>query len=735
MRMADSLAAFMPPLPPGMEQTESGLIAPVSDLERILALPRRPPVNCDRDSRTKLLAPETQALVEVMTERFARPKRATCACRPRRISLRSDGMLSIQRILPENEPAEDPLTISFEAFAADHRANSFEAETVRTVRNLRPGDNVLLPAADGGQGHPCITTLNAIQSWMLREAPRVGGALGFIAVGAGKTALGILTPLAFTDCKLAVILAEPSQRTHYRAFYLRMREHFRVPSMVFDDQLAGFTVPGTPPLHFLPYSKLSHPSSTDLLDRLNPDVIIADEAHRVAAVSSRTRRVLRFLTAKIAQRERDLREGKPVMDRAVRFVAWSGTLESRSIRDTQHLAAHALGTGSPLPLDPEVANEWSAVIDPSNQPDRSSPTAKSLQRAFIGREIDSTTLVEILTGSGESKLRSGYCKRRTETPGIISTTSSSIGAALYMSLRPTPKMPEAIKKALTMVRAGERPDGDLLVDQSEIVRCVRDVASGYFYYWKFDPKTPDSLIEEWFRRRKLWAKELRAKLQRAEVHLDSPLLCTNAAIRYWAKEKYTGELPVWASETWPAWAEIKDQVPHEARVQWIGDGTPEAADPNTHPGYYLARDAAKWAKDNLGVVWYLSDPFGRKVAELAGLPCHGGGPDAEKNILSEKGNRSIVASIIAHGAGRDGLQRLFSTQLITQMSSSNLRIEQLLGRLHREGQKADAITTQIYLPVAETTEAFRKVLAQAEFNYAMTGNEQKILLCDRDFDV
>jgi hypothetical protein len=121
------------------------------------------------------------------------------------------------------------------------------------------------------------------------------------------------------------------------------------------------------------------------------------------------------------------------------------------------------------------------------------------------------------------------------------------------------------------------------------------------------------------------------------------------------------------------------------------------------------------------------------VAELAGLPCHGGGPNSEAAIRAETGKRSIVASLKAHGKGLDGLQLKFNKQLLLEWPSSNRIVEQWLGRLHREGQRADAIYTDYYAHVSESREALKKVLARAAFNHTMSGILPKILLADGDW--
>ena len=632
--------------PESVRPTEVVFQEAVPELERIIGLPKREPVNCQRDRLTQMYLPEVQALVEYMTAKFARPPRA-CNC----------------------------------------------AE----------------------QGFPCITTLNPIQAWALREASRADGVLGLCGVGSGKTILGIMTPMAFPDCKLAVILAEPSQRLHYRSFYLRLREHFRVPSMIFDDS-TGYMVDGVPSLHFRPYSLLSQAKSTDMLDHLSPDLIIADECHRIARrENSNTRRVLRYLAKPHA--------------RAPRVCAWSGTLVKKSVKDIAHLAAHALGMNSPYPLDPNEVEAWSGVLDPSPNPDRHSAVAKKLRKTFGPKtETERAFFVEGYTE--DSAVREGHRERVITTLGVITTTGSSAAAANYLHERKVANIPESVKQALTSVRnEGVRPDGEELVEAMEIAQCARQVGAGFHYYWFYpeyaaaksdqEREVVAIKIEAWFKARKAYYKELRIKLMHPEIHLDSPLLCANAAERAWRDPPYEGDLPLWEAETWPAWIEIKDKLQHESRTKWLDD--------------YLARDAAAWGKEHRGIIWYQNNAFGKKVAELLGVPCHGGGPDAEKNIMAETGARSIVASIKAHGSGRDGLQRKFSEQLIAEVPSSNAIFEQLLGRLCRDGQKDDAIHTWVNLHVSENSDALRSALREAEFVFQSTGNMQLLLTCDKDF--
>ena len=595
----------------------------------------------------------------------------------------------------------------------------------------------------------------------------------------------LLSPLVFPDGRLAVLLIEPKQRQHYKSEYLRLREHFKVTSIAGEIDVPASTVPGTVPLHLISYSILSRTENSDKLDIMKPDILLLDEGHRACGTSAINRRVKRYVTSRIKEREEAIARGEEVRERAVRLLVPSGTLEVKSINDTQMLCAYALGTGSPIPLDPNEAEGWSAVIDISYKPDRKSATSRALHRHF-GKgyiETDELAIESMLFDPPEKDVRQGFQRWRSETPGIISAAASDINASLYLSELDLPKMPKIIADALTKVRVNwERPDGEEFVEKIEQVACAKNVACGFYPYWSF-VKHPCScppsrtktrsenwcdqciLIDDWYIARKHFYRAERGQMILAEVRLDSPALCEEAARRafelpdigietfcatcfvtdkrevHWPCQM-PGHLPAWRERSWPAWAAIMNKVQYEERVKWVGctcpgmcRGCDVSKDPNTHPGYWLAREIAKWGRKNKGVIWFQSVPLGRKIAELGDLPYFNGGPGGEGRLRAEKGNRSIVVSISAHGAGTNGLQEIFDQQVIAEIPPSNATThgwEQIFGRLHRRGQKSDEVNTLAAIPSYEFKDALRKAIAEAEFNYQMTRIRQKLLCCDID---
>jgi hypothetical protein len=680
----------------------------MEDLRRILSLPQREPIDCEREKGKRRWTARAQALVEVVTAQYSRGPRIACGCRPRHIKVLSGSRLLIFQAPPPKQPPPPPVEVSLDAFVADA---AHDTDAIEKVRGLRPGQSVDLPGLDNPF---CLVEFNPVQAWGLWEAPKAGGMFGMVSVGGGKTILGVMMPMSMPELRhpdgtLAqwILLAKPNQRLHYRNTYLRLREHFRVPSIVFedrDDMRGAYRERGQPVLHFIPYSLLSNPKSTRLFDMLDPDGVIADESHLLS--NKESSRSLRFLRS-MASRSRV-------------FCCWTGSAIKRTMRDCSHLATHSLGLGSPYPILPKHVEAMARVIDPSVTPDRTSPLAEAMLNAFGNKKIGGALFASGFGSDGG--IREGHRDRVVRTPGVISTRSSSVDCDLSFKERKlTTKIPQIVIDKLRDARAGIRPDGEELVEAMEVSMCCRHVGCGYYHCWVFPRSTEEDraeggTIDQWYAARKAFNKELRAKVLRGEPDLDSRKLCEDAARRAWMSPPYDGDKPIWPAINWPAWAAIEDAVYYEARTKWVDD--------------FIAQDAAAWARENRGIVWVECNELGQRIAELAGVNFHHGGPNAEELLAAEDGSRSIVTTIKANGESTDGLQLKFYRQLVVEPPSSGDRWEQLLGRLVRQGQVEDEVETEIYLHTSEMRDALRSAYMLAQFIEQTTPNRQLLLAAD-----
>lgn len=585
-----------------------------------------------------------------------------------------------------------------------------EMMTARWSRNVPSGECACAridPRIAAGKRR-CITHLKPTQAWVLYEIGVHGGVLCNIPVGAGKTFLDVMALMAYAELGVrnGLLLVPPNLMAQLHRDARLINEHFQVPKMLFHDdrkekrkRIEGDL--GAPILHVLPYSRLSQPTSSDWVRNLDPDAIIADEVDRLANPSGAgSSRIFRYFLGR--------GDTRPVY-----FAGWTGSLTDQSITEYAHLSALALRESSPLPLDKGALMSWARAVDASDNP---APPGELGQLCDEERDEDPNTV---------DGVREAFRRRLAETPGFIISTEVSVSVDLEITKREAPPVPAIIEKALAMVRGSwVRPDtlvgsdyDEELVQATEVAKVARELASGIFYRWKFprihgEPQRIET-IKEWKDARREWNRELRSVLRDREEWLDSPKLCELAAQRFWGDRPKRDDRPEWDSATWCRWRDVKDLVKYEVEPCRVSD--------------YLAADAAEWARSHLGIVWYGMTDFGQWVAELSGLPLHTGGPKAEERIMAETGGRSIIASIESHGRGRDGLQVLYSQQLVSQPPSSSRRWEQLLGRLERDGQRAERVTAEYYAPTDELQAAFDTALLRAGYVRGTQGQTHKLI--------
>lgn len=517
--------------------------------------------------------------------------------------------------------------------------------------------------------------LRGLQAIALAEAEAVGGLLGPIGVGEGKTLIGLLMPLVLKSRRAVMLVPAGLRDQVKRLLYGEYSKHWRLPTLANSD----IAYPNTDPdslLWVIGYSELQSPKQEkrELLATLQPDLVICDEAHSVARyTAARTKRFRHYFKT----------------NPQTRLVALSGTLIARSVKDAADLSKLALRRGSPYPFDWRVQDEWSRVLDPS---DRFSDAEREEAAGQLRR----------LVLEPASTLRAAFRRRVVETPGVVASSEQSISTSLLIRELKVKVPPEVLHALEQMADTWETPWGEVITDALSYWRYVRQLSCGLNYLRVWPRKEPEHIRKEWLEARSEWNREVRDFLtHRAKPGLDSPGLLQEAA-----------ESGRWAADNWHRWDKIRHQAKPSTTDVWLSD--------------FLVQTAVKWGRTDTGVIWYEHGAFGAAVAQAGGFPLYDQG---DSGIDDEDGSRTVVASISSCGEGKN-LQQ-WSKQLICEFPSPAKEVEQLLGRLHRPGQKADVVETYVCLHTPALRDSFRKTLEVAKALHEIQGS-QKLIFADKE---
>ncbi len=353
-------------------------------------------------------------------------------------------------------------------------------------------------------------TLFPIQAYTFEDISTVGG--GFVAagVGRGKTLISLLLGTVL-GAKRPMLLIPPGAKEQLLGKnYPELSETWRVPPLA----PAG----GGEGLNAVTYQEWSSKKhGPTLLDRIQPDLIIADEAHCLSRPgTARYRRLRDYI-----RRHPD-----------TRFVFLTGSPAHDSIKNFAHLLGLALRRGSPLPLDWAILDEWSFALDPVKDP--------------IGAGS-----LSAMCAPGEG-VREGFRRRLVETPGVIATQQTLLPVRIVLKARPV-SIPKTYQKVLSTFRTTWcTPGGDELSEALEFYRYARELACGFYYKWEPAP-TP-----EWLEARSAWRREVREKLKHPRRNMDSEGLLEDAA-----------KSGAWRSTTYAAWSAIRTSCAPKTVPVWM----------------------------------------------------------------------------------------------------------------------------------------------------------------------
>lgn len=467
--------------------------------------------------------------------------------------------------------------------------NSFELRRILALprRKLPLGeiDATPLYRLPGG-----TMALRDIQSVMLAEAAQADGGFFSVGVGFGKTLAGLLLPDAMGSDKAVILMPSQTRYAFYEKLLPLYRKHFRIPPVYLYDPTATSFPNG---IYVVTYEELSSVKKADALHRIDPDLVVCDEIHKLRNNSaSRTKRFKHFFKT----------------HPEVRLVGMSGTITSKSLMDFAHLITMILRKNSPVPTSFPEQLDWAAAIDVLDTEERRMAPGALMQLCERGEHV-----------------RSGFRRRLTDTRGCVATSEGAIGTSLIIR-RVSVELDSQVRAVIDKTRETWSLGDEEYEDALTHARALRQLATGFYYKWVWPAGKRDS---EWITARAEWHKEMREFLtRRARPGMDSPLLLAQAAA--------SGR---WEAEKWKAWDAVRNRPqPHVVAV-WVSD--------------FFVKDAIARARmsEVPTILWYEHKALGEAISESGGFPLYDSGTDP-----TDATARIIVCSIRAHGTGKN-LQR------------------------------------------------------------------------------
>jgi hypothetical protein len=526
----------------------------------------------------------------------------------------------------------------------------------------------------GGMGY---MVLRPRQAWALAEAFEVGGAVGLLGPGEGKTLVSLLLPLLAGWQRPLILVPAGLRGKTVDVDIPLLAKHWKLPTN----------------LDIRSYEEMSRVKFADYLEvQRIPDGIIADEVHNLKnRAAARTKRLLRYFQ-KFPETQ---------------FLVMSGSLVHRSLMDYGHLTLLALKDTAPLPHGFIELKTWADALD-DNIPDAFRPKPGAL--------------LDFCEGSGGTA-RDGFRSRLLETKGVISSPDLSTTSGLIIREAPTPEIPAVIQEAFKGLRnGGVLPGGEVCTTALDQNRRAKELALGFYYKWEWPDDVPDVM---WLEARKHWRMFVRQMTTRSHggVYYDTELQVANGVRAGLLKDEvYDKRADRWRKEVYGTWTKIRE----ERKKLW---GKPEPPKKAVWLSDYMLLAVEKWMAETTeklpgargpgAIIWVESIGFLEKLRER-GHPCFGAG---QNDIMHEKGDRHVIASM-AHSVGKN--LQMFSRSYYTSPHSSGKANEQGIARIHRPGQSADDVIVDILLLCRESWWSFFNARQDARYIEQTLGQKQRL---------
>ena len=566
------------------------------------------------------------------------------------------------------------------------------------------------------------------QAEAILEYEKFGGVFGPIGVGQGKTLITLMIAEKAwrKGHKKIVILLPPevySQLVIVDIPDARTITTLSVPFVYLggntEAQRTHKSRSNKPACYIIPYSVLSCRDGNSVLTSINPRTVIADEAHRIARPSAaRTKRFTIWAG-----------DAKP------EFIPLSGSITRKSVRDYHHLMVMAIGSNSPLPLSVMVARDWGKTIDAKGFFEEETATPlKPLLHWARASFLDKHKLFSF----DQDGFRKAYQFRLRTCPGVVATSEDDISTSLiFRNFDSRPHEGPELQELIDQVeKEWIAPNGDEIDYALHKWKWLYELSAGFYYnlFWpsaeyvskKFSVSTDEadyklSDAKALHKAKQQYNKIFRdwSKTPRCKPGLDTPWLVANNMSK-------AGPVDV-GHRLYSAWSAVKElELPD----------LPERLSEPVLVDHYKLRgvvDIVKAWREPAGIVWYHHRAIGDYLISVLGdqfgyeniLYCPAG-PVSNKEIIDKKNkDKVVVASITAHGTGKN--LQFFFREVFAQWPRPADKAEQVLGRLHRQGQQADELYVDMLNWSEFDNQNFAACLVDSIYQQTTTGNLQKLV--------
>lgn len=586
-------------------------------------------------------------------------------------------------------------------------------------------DRMLAPSFEAGE------RLFPIQVAAVQAFEAVHGGVFPVGVGWGKTGISLMAAESAyrSGIKKIMLLCPVNLVTGL------VRRHIpewrqRVPLTVQFHILGGRSAnsrlqiarSGANGVYVFPYSLLSVPDTMELLEGINPGLVIADEVHNLKNYrAARVNRFLHFMRAP---------------GRRVKFVGMSGTITAKKINEYHHLLDFALGDGSPLPRSSGMTFLWGSILN--SDAEEPSGHARKLMEPLLAWAGDQFKGEKFRPNQTES-YRRAYRLRLTSAPGVVASGDEQIGVSLLIANQEPHQPGEHLKALMKKVEGSVTPQDEPIDHAIHAYKWLYELSAGFYnsLNWpsvdrlmagrRIGPNEAELMLERakaHLVAQQTYHKALREFFRHAPAGLDTPREVGNSISRYAGKFVGSGLAQLWAEMKGMEFEGMPKRLPLPVRI-----------DP------FKVDAAVVWAKEfRKGIIWVYHRELGEWIMEaLASAKIDAihapAGADEEIESVGDpgrggKGDKLIVASMSSHGTGRN--LQAFQQQYFAQWPRAALQAEQTLGRLHRNGQEADELVVHTNLCL-EFDHANRAAsLTDACYIQQTTGARQKIIYADYD---